>query len=71
MSSHTVQNGILTKMHADSQDTHFGFDFLSVTIDEAHPKHSAGLAILEKARIRLIMAATPLQTSTKVRSQPF
>ena len=52
--------------------TLFGLKFLSVTIDEAHEfrnvggKHSAALAILDKARARLIMSATPLQTSTKV-----
>lgn len=57
--------------------TLFGLDFLSVTIDEAHEfrnvgaKHSAALAIVERAKVRLIMTATPLQTSTKVRSQYF
>jgi hypothetical protein len=50
---------------------------LTVTIDEAHEfrnpgvKHSAALSILQKAKIRLIMTATPLLTSTKVRSQVF
>ncbi|KAF9523073.1 P-loop containing nucleoside triphosphate hydrolase protein, partial [Crepidotus variabilis] len=40
-------------------------------LDEAHefrntgPKHSAALAIMELASIRLVMTATPLQTNTK------
>jgi SNF2 family DNA or RNA helicase len=60
------------------QKTIFGLNFLSVTIDEAHEfrnvglKHSAALEILRNAQMRLIMTATPLQTSTKARSNfPF
>jgi TATA-binding protein-associated factor len=48
--------------------------YLSVTFDEAQgvrncgPKHSAALLILEQSVVRLILTATPLQTSTKVSS---
>lgn len=58
-----------------AKKTLFGLEYLSVTIDEAHeyrnvgPKHLGALAILEKAKIRLIMTATPLKTSTKVGSE--
>ena len=46
--------------------------YLSVTFDEAQgvrncgPKHSAALLILEQSIVRLVLTATPLQTSTKV-----
>jgi superfamily II DNA or RNA helicase len=56
------------------RQTLFQLKFLSVIIDEAHefrnvgPKHSSALEILQNATIRMLMTATPLQTSTKVRS---
>jgi hypothetical protein len=52
--------------------TLFGQRYLSITLDEAHgfrnigTKHASALLILSLAKIRLIMTATPLQTSTKV-----
>jgi len=52
--------------------TLFGIRYLLVVIDEAHefrnvgPKHSAALTIVGQSKARLIMTATPLQTSTKV-----
>jgi TATA-binding protein-associated factor len=64
----------LLKYDSVVNETLFGLDYLSVTIDEAHefrnvgPKNLAALSILEKANARLIMTATPLQTSTKVSS---
>ncbi|KAF4611118.1 hypothetical protein D9613_006452 [Agrocybe pediades] len=45
--------------------------YLSVTFDEAQavrnygPRHSSALRLLEQAEVRLILTATPLQTSTK------
>lgn len=64
-----------------AKKTLFGLDYLSVTIDEAHeyrnmgPKHLGALAILKKAKVRMVMTATPLKTSTKVSGfeswQPF
>ncbi len=54
------------------QKTLYGHRYLSVTFDEAQStrncgaKHSAALLILEQAIVRLILTATPLQTSTKV-----
>jgi hypothetical protein len=53
-------------------NTLFGQHYLSVTLDEAHlyrnmgPKHLSALSVLEKAVLRFVMTATPLQTSTKV-----
>lgn len=52
--------------------TLFGREYLTCVIDEAQgvrnlgSKHSAALAILEKSIVRLVLTATPLQTSTKV-----
>ncbi|KAF8074473.1 P-loop containing nucleoside triphosphate hydrolase protein [Lyophyllum atratum] len=52
-------------------DTLFGQEFLIVVVDEAHHmrnagrKHSAILRLLQQAKIRLIMTATPLHTSFK------
>jgi TATA-binding protein-associated factor len=52
--------------------TLYGQKFLSVVIDEAQgvrntgPKHTSALRILDQASVRLILTATPLQTSTKV-----
>jgi hypothetical protein len=54
--------------------TLYSQSYLSVTVDEAHsfrnngPRHSSILLLLEKAELRLILTATPLQTSTKVGS---
>ncbi|KAF8881145.1 P-loop containing nucleoside triphosphate hydrolase protein [Gymnopilus junonius] len=53
------------------QSNLFGQKYLTVVLDEAHefrntgPKHTAAFAILQKACLRLVMTATPLQTSTK------
>lgn len=51
--------------------TLFDHTYYSVTIDEAHlfrnsPKHFAALALARCAKLRLILTATPLHTSTKV-----
>lgn len=51
--------------------TLFDHSYYSVTIDEAHlfrnsPKHFAALALVQCAKLRLILTATPLHTSTKV-----
>ena len=52
--------------------TVFNQEYLTVTIDEAQglrnlgTKHSSALGILMQGEIRLILTATPLQTSTKV-----
>lgn len=52
--------------------TLFGIKYLLVILDEAHefrntgPKHSAALAIMALASLRVVMTATPLQTNTKV-----
>src|ERR1700724_1952293 len=54
------------------ENTIFGQDFLVCIIDESHHmrnpgrKHSAALRLLQQARVRLIMTATPLHTSSKV-----
>ena len=46
--------------------------YLTITVDEAHtyrnsgPRHSSILLLLNRAELRLILTATPLQTSTKV-----
>ncbi|KAJ2914050.1 hypothetical protein MD484_g6375, partial [Candolleomyces efflorescens] len=51
--------------------TVFGHEYLTVTLDEAQglrnvgQRHSAALRILEQAAARIILTATPLQTSTK------
>ncbi|PPQ93015.1 hypothetical protein CVT25_006099 [Psilocybe cyanescens] len=53
------------------KNTLYGYDYLSVTIDEAHvfrntgAKHISLLALIERATLRFAMTATPLQTSTK------
>ncbi|KAF9447919.1 hypothetical protein P691DRAFT_670489 [Macrolepiota fuliginosa MF-IS2] len=52
-------------------NTIFGRDFLTITIDEAHHmrntgnKHTAALRLLQQAKVRLIMTATPLHTAPK------
>ncbi|EAU80360.1 hypothetical protein CC1G_12776 [Coprinopsis cinerea okayama7 len=51
--------------------TLFGRQYLTVVFDEAQgarntgQKHSSALQILEQAQVRLVLTATPLQTSTK------
>ncbi|TFK60185.1 hypothetical protein BDN72DRAFT_779739 [Pluteus cervinus] len=53
------------------KSTLFHQSYLVTTVDEAHeyrnpgPKHVAALAILKQSTLRVIMTATPLQTSTK------
>ena len=53
--------------------TLFSQEYLSVVFDEAQtirncgPRQSSALLILEQCSVRLILTATPLQTSTKVR----
>jgi len=53
-------------------ETLFGQQYLSVTLDEGHifrnvnAKHSAARLIMKQARVRLVLTATPLHTSTKV-----
>jgi TATA-binding protein-associated factor len=53
--------------------TLFSQNYLSVVFDEAQiirncgPRQSSALLILEQCSVRLILTATPLQTSTKVR----
>ncbi|KXN82140.1 SWI/SNF-related matrix-associated actin-dependent regulator [Leucoagaricus sp. SymC.cos] len=60
---------------ASLENTIFSQDFLTITLDEAHHmrnagnKHSATLRLLHQARIRVIMTATPIHTSYRVR--PF
>ena len=55
-------------------ETLFGYKYLVIALDEAHvfrnngAKHAAALALLILAALRLILTATPLQTSTTVRS---
>lgn len=55
-------------------NTLYGQRYLTVVFDEAQavrnpgPKHSSALAVLERSVVRLILTATPLQTSTKVRA---
>jgi TATA-binding protein-associated factor len=57
--------------------TLYGQKYLTITVDEAHnfrntgPRHSSILLLLNKAEIRLILTATPLQTSTKVAKWSF
>jgi TATA-binding protein-associated factor len=57
-----------------SHPTIFDHKYLSVALDEAHlfrnigPKHFAALSLLKQAHLRLVLTATPLHTSTKVRS---
>jgi len=52
--------------------TLFGRKYLTVIVDEGHefrnvgPKHTAAFSIMTLAAVRLVMTATPLQTSTKV-----
>jgi len=56
-------------------ETLFGYKYLVMALDEAHifrnngAKHAAALALLFLAALRLILTATPLQTSTTVRSR--
>ncbi|GLB33117.1 putative helicase [Lyophyllum shimeji] len=51
--------------------TLFGQQYFVGTVDEAQvfrnlgPKHSSALLILEQSTLRIVMTATPLQTSTK------
>ena len=51
----------------------FSQKYLTIVLDEAHefrnlgPKHTAAFAILQQSAVRLVMTATPLQTSTRVR----
>jgi hypothetical protein len=53
-------------------NTLFGQRYLTVIFDEGQmarnpgPKHSSALLLLNQANVRLILTATPLQTSTKV-----
>lgn len=55
-------------------NTLYGQEYLSITLDEAQgyrnsgAKHSAAIGVLKKGKVRMIMSATPLQTSTKVNS---
>ena len=57
------------------KNTLFCLQFLSVTVDEAHefrnmgPKLLGVLEILKLGTVRMILTATPLQTSTKVGSK--
>jgi hypothetical protein len=57
---------------SSSHQTIFDYAYLSVTLDEAHlfrnigPKHYAALSLLKQGRLRLVLTATPLHTSTKV-----
>ncbi|RXW11304.1 hypothetical protein EST38_g14551, partial [Candolleomyces aberdarensis] len=52
-------------------NTLFGQKYLSIVLDEAQgvrnigAKHSSALRILEEASVRIVLTATPLQTSTK------
>jgi hypothetical protein len=54
------------------RNTLYGQQYLSVTFDEVQGfrnigvKHSAALELMKLVIFRLIMTATPLQTSTKV-----
>ena len=65
--------GYQTKIRA----TLYNQDYLAVILDEAHefrnpgPKHNAAYEILQSALVRLIMTATPLQTSIRVRNVNF
>jgi hypothetical protein len=53
--------------------TLFGREYLCVVLDEAHfcrnpgPTHWGPLAIMEQAKTRLVMTATPVQTRVEVR----
>jgi hypothetical protein len=64
---------VLPTYNALAPKTLYGRSYLSVTIDEAHTfrdigaKHSSALLILKRSTFRIIMTATPLPTSTKVR----
>ncbi|KAF8808358.1 hypothetical protein BYT27DRAFT_7097080 [Phlegmacium glaucopus] len=52
-------------------NTLYGQRYLTITVDEGHsfrntgPRHSAILLLLDRAELRLILTATPLQTSNK------
>lgn len=54
------------------ENTLYRQKYLTVIFDEAQmarnpgPKHSSALLLLNQANVRLILTATPLQTSTKV-----
>jgi SNF2-related domain len=57
-------------------NTLFGHRWMTCVIDEAQGvrnigrKHFAALTLLNQAHVRLILTATPLQTSTKVCRDP-
>ncbi|KAF5359465.1 hypothetical protein D9756_003663 [Leucocoprinus leucothites] len=59
------------KKEGNLENTIFAQKFLTIVVDEAHQmrnagnKHIATLRLLEQARIRLIMTATPLHTAPK------
>ncbi|TFK59812.1 hypothetical protein BDN72DRAFT_780239 [Pluteus cervinus] len=61
----------LPSYDVELKTTLFQLKFLSVVIDEAHEfrnlgtKHSAALVILGRSVMRMVMTATPLQTSTR------
>ncbi|KDR69536.1 hypothetical protein GALMADRAFT_77269, partial [Galerina marginata CBS 339.88] len=56
---------------ANKPFTLFSQKYLAVILDEGHmfrnvgPKHLAAMAIMDLAAVRLVLTATPLQTSTK------
>lgn len=63
----------IEKPRKPTDNTLYGLRYLTTTIDEAHlyrnqgARHLAAITLLQHTRLRLIMTATPLQTSTKVR----